>query len=94
MTQEVGDPKTRKKLPNWKTAKMSQLEQVGGHQNPSGSMYFLNNGSLGSFDPWVVPFPEELNSYGARMLLTMVGITSSVILSAPIDIGQTLHPHM
>jgi hypothetical protein len=27
MALEVGDPKTRKKkLPNWKTAKMSQLE--------------------------------------------------------------------
>jgi hypothetical protein len=35
--------------------------------------------SLGSYDPWVLPHPSEVDSYGATMPLSPVELSYSVI---------------
>jgi len=54
----------------------------------------VTNRSLGSFDPWVVPRLEDVDSYGASMPLTTIEILNQTIPSASIDTGQQIHPHM
>jgi len=51
-------------------------------------------GSLESFDPWVVPRPNEVNSYGASMSLMEFEIVDPSILLESIYTRQHLHPHM
>jgi hypothetical protein len=41
--------------------------------------------SLGSFDPWVVHGPEDVDSYGASILLTIVKICDPTIPSSFVD---------
>jgi hypothetical protein len=64
------------------------------HIAPINMISSFTSGSLGSFDPWVVPHPEDVDSYGASMPLTMVKIVDPTIPSTSIDTGQQLHPHM
>jgi hypothetical protein len=53
------------------------------------------SGSLRSFDPWVVPHPEDVDSYGASMPLTVVDIVDPKNpINIHYDTGQQLHPHM
>jgi hypothetical protein len=52
------------------------------------------SGSLGSIDPWVVPRPEDVESYGASTPLIAVEIIDPKIPSASTDTGQQLHPQM
>jgi hypothetical protein len=62
--------------------------------SPINIISSFTRGSLWYFDPWVVPHPEDVESYGAFMLLTTVEISFPVVPSASIDTGQKLHPHM
>jgi hypothetical protein len=50
----------------------------------------FTSGSLKYFDPWVVPCPKDVESYGASMPLTVVNIVDLTI----VDTGQQFHPHM
>jgi hypothetical protein len=61
---------------------------------PINMISSFTSGSLGSFDPWVVPHPEDVESYGASMPLTMVDIVDPKSHQHPLDTGQQLHPHM
>jgi hypothetical protein len=54
----------------------------------------FTSGSLGSFDPWVIPRPKDFDSYGASMSSTTFDIIDLTIPSTFIDSGQQLHPHM
>jgi hypothetical protein len=62
--------------------------------SPINMISSSTSGSLGSFDPWVVPHPEDVDSYGASMPLTAVDIVDPTIPSTSTDTGQQLHPHM
>jgi hypothetical protein len=53
----------------------------------------FTSGSLGFIDPWVVPHPKDVESYGSSMKLTMIDIFDLKIPTKSIDIGQQLHPH-
>jgi hypothetical protein len=55
---------------------------------------FVTNGSLGYHDPWVVPNPMELESYGAQMIIAAIAISSSANSLIRSEIGQNLHPNM
>jgi hypothetical protein len=50
--------------------------------------------SLGSFDPWVVPHPKDVESYGSSMPLSTVDISFAMISLALVDTGQHLHHHL
>jgi hypothetical protein len=50
--------------------------------------------SLGFIDPWVVPHPKDVESYGTSKMLTMVEILNPKIPLSPTNIGRQLHPHM
>jgi hypothetical protein len=52
------------------------------------------SGSLRSVYPWVVPRSEDLEPYGASMLLTAIEIVDLTIPSTSISTSQQLHPHM
>jgi hypothetical protein len=52
------------------------------------------NGSLESFDPWVVPRFEDVESSRASMPLTTIYIVDPKIPSASPNTSQHLHPHM
>ena len=49
--------------------------------------------SLWYFDPWVIPRPEEVESYGASIPLTTIDIVSLMISSTSTNIDLQLHPH-
>jgi hypothetical protein len=49
---------------------------------------------LGFVNPWVVPRPKDIESYGASMPPMGVDILSLVISSTSIDTGPHLHPNM
>jgi hypothetical protein len=49
---------------------------------------------LGSIYPWMVSSPEEIESYGASLPLTVVEIVDPTIPSTFDNTGQELHPHM
>jgi hypothetical protein len=51
-------------------------------------IFSSTSGSLGSVDPWVVPHPEDVDSYGASISSHLT------IPSTSIDTGQQLHPHV
>jgi hypothetical protein len=53
------------------------------HIAPINMIFSSTSGSLGSVDPWVVPHPEDVDSYGASIPLTTVDI---VDLDNPINI--------
>jgi hypothetical protein len=52
------------------------------HISPINMVFSSTSGSIGSFDPWVVPHTEDVDSHG------------SYIPSSSIDIGQPFHPQM
>jgi hypothetical protein len=54
----------------------------------------FTSGSLGSFNPWVVPHPKDIESYGASMPPTVVDIVDPKIPSTSVDTSQQLHPYM
>jgi len=54
----------------------------------------FTSGSLWSFDPWVVPNSEDVELYGASMLLTIVNTIDPTIPSTFIDTSQQLHHHI
>jgi hypothetical protein len=64
------------------------------HISPINMIFSSTRESLWSFDPWVVPHPEDVDSYGASILLTAVNIVDSTIPSVSIDIGQQLYLHV
>lgn len=59
----------------------------------------VTSGSLGFYDPWLVPSPIEVDSYGARMPLHAIDTHSLVIqstsynpnLGLPLDVEPYLH---
>jgi hypothetical protein len=55
---------------------------------------FYTSGSLESFDPWVVPHLDNVESYRAHVTLLAIEIVNLTISSVSIDIVQPLHPHM
>jgi hypothetical protein len=67
---------------------------------PINMISSFTSGSLGSFDPWVVPHPEDVDSYGASMPLTLVDISYQVIqstsvgpdLDSPQDVESDQYP--
>jgi hypothetical protein len=54
----------------------------------------FDSGSIGFVNPWVVPCPKDVESYGSSMPLTTVEIIDLTIPSTFFDIGKQLHPHM
>ena len=46
---------------------------------PIHRMSSVTSESLGSYDPWVVPRPSKIKSYGAKMSLSPVDVSYSVI---------------
>jgi hypothetical protein len=54
----------------------------------------FTSGSLGYVDPWLVPHPENVDSYGASLSPTKVEINDPTIPSTSVDTSQHLHPHM
>jgi hypothetical protein len=64
------------------------------HIAPMNMISSFTSRSLGSFDPWVVPHLEDVDSYGASMPLTTGRYCRSEIPSTSVDIGQQIHPHM
>jgi len=46
---------------------------------PINIIYFNTSGSCGYFDPWVVPHPQKLESYGAHMPLRVIDISYEMI---------------
>jgi hypothetical protein len=52
------------------------------------------SGSLKSFNPWVVPLPQDVYLYGASMPLNLVDIFDPTIISISTDTIKHLHPHM
>jgi hypothetical protein len=53
----------------------------------------FSNGSLRSSDPWVVPRPKDVESYGAHMTLTKIEIVYLEIPLASPDTCQQIHPY-
>jgi len=64
------------------------------HISPINMIFSSTPRSLKSIDPWVVPHPEDVDSYGASMPPIMVNIVNPKIPSESVDIDQQLHPHM
>jgi hypothetical protein len=64
------------------------------HIAPINMILSFTSGSLGSFDPWVVPPLEDVDKYGSSIPLTIVEIPNPTIPSTSTDIGQHFHPHM
>jgi hypothetical protein len=54
----------------------------------------FTSASLSSFYHWVVPHPEDVDSYGASMPLTVVEIVDPKIPTKSADTGHQIHPHM
>jgi hypothetical protein len=64
------------------------------HISHINMIFSSTSGSLGSFDPWVVPHPEDVDLYGVSMLCIMVDIVDPTVPLTFIDTGQQLHPHV
>jgi hypothetical protein len=61
---------------------------------PINMISSYTSGLLGYVDPWVVPWPNDIESYEASIPPTIVEMVDSMILSASTDTSQHLHPHM
>jgi hypothetical protein len=64
------------------------------HISPINMISSFTSGSLESIDPWVVPHPEDVDSYGSSMLFMVVEVVDPKIPSKSTDTGQQLHSHM
>jgi hypothetical protein len=55
--------------------------------SPFNIIYSFINGSLKSYNPWMVPHPEDVESYRASMPLSVVDIVDPMISSTSANIG-------
>jgi hypothetical protein len=61
---------------------------------PINMIFSSTHGSLGSVDPWVVPHPKDVDSYGVFAPFTTINIVDPTISLSFVDTGQPFHPHM
>jgi hypothetical protein len=61
---------------------------------PINMISSFTNGSLECFDPWLVPCPENVESFGASKPPIAVDIIDPTIPSTSTDNSSYLHPHM